>query len=189
MAEGLLRAQLATAAPDVTVASAGLLFDDRPAERHAVKAMARLGLDISGHTAQKVTPELLAGASVIIGMERQHILEVTKLDETLFARAFTLPELVRSVEVIGPRPPGVDLRTWVERAGSMRTPEDYVTRDPSSEIPDPMGGSARTFRACADSLDRLLATFVGLAWPEPTPRDPAVAPATTGGIHADRDRR
>lgn len=189
MAEALLRARLATAAPDVVVGSAGLMFEDRPAERNAIKAMARRDLDISGFRARKVSADLLAGSSVIIGMERQHVLEVAALDPALFARAFTLPELVRSVDVIGPRPADVDLRTWVERAGSVRSPEDYVLRDPASEIADPMGSSGRVFRACADQLDQLLATFVDLAWPVPHPSGPAVAPATSGGIHADRDRR
>lgn len=189
MAEALLRARLATVAPEVVVGSVGLLFDDRPAERNAVKAMARFGIDISGHTARKVSAELLAGTSVIIGMERQHVLEVEKLDPELFPRAFTLPELVRSLDVFGARPAGLDLRTWVERAGSMRSPQDYITRDPASEIADPMGGSARTFRACADQIDRQLEAFVALAWPTPHPSDRSVAPATSGGIHADRDRR
>jgi protein-tyrosine-phosphatase len=189
MAEVLLRARLAVVDPDVVVDSFGLLFDDRPAERNAVKAMARLGLDLSGHTAKKVSAEALRGTSLIVGMERQHVVEVAALDRDLFPRAFTLPELVRSVDVVGPRPDDVDLRSWVERAGSMRTPEDYVLRDPASEIADPMGSSARTFRACGDEIDRLLEVFVDLAWPPPQPRDHPVAPATSGGIHADRDRR
>jgi protein-tyrosine phosphatase len=189
MAEELLRARLSEAAPEVVVGSAGLLFDGRPAERHAVKALARLGLDLSGHRSQIVSAELLADTSVVIGMERQHLIELDKLDPELFARSFTLPELVRSVDVMGPRPEGVDLRSWVERSGSMRTLEDYLHRDPSSEIADPMGSSGRVFRSCADQIDQLLATFVDLAWPVSHPSDPAVAPATTGGIHADRDRR
>lgn len=189
MAEVLLRARLEDVAPDVVVGSAGLLFDGRPAERNAVKAVSRLGLDLSGHRSQIISAELLAGTSVVIGMERQHLIEITDLDPNLFARSFTLPELVRSVDVMGPRSEGMDLRSWVERAGSMRTPDDYLHRDPASEIADPMGGSGRTFRACADQIDRLLATFVDLAWPPSHPSDPAVAPATSGGIHADRDRR
>ncbi len=190
MAEALLRARLATVAPDVTVGSAGLLFDDRPAERNAARAMAKRGLDLSGHVARIISPELLRDASVIIGMERNHVREVGNLDLDLFARSFTLPELVAAVDVMGPRAAGVELRSWVETAGSARSALDYASAsEPMSEIADPMGGSGRAFRACADEIDALLETFVGLAWPTPQPRDPVVAPATTGGIHADRDRR
>jgi len=188
MAEVLLRARLATVAPDVVVGSAGALFDGRPAERNAVRAVARQGIDLSGHRSQIMSLELLEGASVVIGMERRHVVAVADLSADLFARTFTLPELIRSIDVVGLRPDGMDLGTWVERAGSLRTLDGYGLPDPSSEIADPMGGTARAFRACADAVDGLLATFVSLAWPTPEPRDPVVAP-TTGGIHADRDRR
>ena len=189
MAEVLLRARLATVAPEVVVGSAGLLFDDRPADRHAVRVMAKRGLDLSNHQARTISIEMLRDTSVIIGMERNHVREVGNLDLDLFPRSFTLPELVACIDVMGPRSVDVDLRTWVERAGSARSPFDYDVHDPQSEIADPMGGSVRAFRACADRIDGLLETFVGLAWPTPDLRDPAVAPATTGGIHADRDRR
>ena len=189
MAEVLLRARLATVAPDVVVGSAGLLFDGRPAERNAERAMAKRGLDLRGHEARTISLELLEDASVLIGMERQHITAVADLDADLFARTFTLPELVRSVDVVGPRRPDTDLRSWVELAGSVRSLDNYGLADAAAEIADPMGGTGRAFRACADAIDGLLETFVGLAWPEPSPRDPLVAPATTGGIHADRDRR
>ncbi|WP_421118880.1 hypothetical protein ACE2AJ_16145 [Aquihabitans daechungensis] len=189
MAEVLLRARLAAVAPEVVVGSAGLLFDDRPAERNAVRAMAKRGLDLSDHRARTITLEMLRDASVIIGMERAHVREVGNLDLDLFSRSYTLPELVAAVDVMGPRPEGVDLRTWVETAGAARSPLDYAASEPMTEVADPMGGSARAFRACADIIDDLLETFVDLAWPTPQPRDPAVAPANTGGIHADRDRR
>jgi len=188
MAEALLRARLATVAPEVVVGSAGILFDGHPAERNAVRAVARHDIDLSGHRSQVVSAGLVEDAAVIIGMERRHVVAVADLDADLFARTFTLPELVRTIDVVGPRKADTDLRTWVERAGSLRTLEGYGLSDPSSEIADPMGGTARTFRACAEAIDRLLATFVSLAWPTPEPRDPVVAP-TTGGIHADRDRR
>lgn len=188
MAEVLLRARLAMVDPGVVVGSAGVLFDGRPAERNAVRAVARHGLDLSSHRSRVLSLDLVGDAAVIIGMERRHVVAVADLDADLFARTFTLPELVRCVDLVGFRPDDVDLRSWVERAGSLRTLEHYGLADRSDEIADPMGGTARSFRACADAIDGLLATFVSLAWPTPEPRDPVVAP-TTGGIHADRDRR
>lgn len=189
MAEAMLRARLATVAPEIVVGSAGLLFDDRPAERNAVRAMAKRNLDISGHVARMISLDLLRDASVIIGMERTHVREVGNLDLGLFARSYTLPELAAAVDVIGPRPVGVDLRTWVEAAGAARNPLDYAASEVGSDIPDPLGRPLRAFRACADLIDGLLETFVDLAWPQTRPRGPLVAPATIGGIHADRDRR
>lgn len=187
MAEALLRARLATVAPDVVVGSAGLMFDGRPAEANAIKVMAKQGLDISGHRARKISLELLSETSLILGMQRTHVREVASLDPSLFNRSFTLPELVNAARIVGARDPGADLRSWVEHIGSLRSPADYSFRDPASEIDDPMGGSVRAFRTCAETIDLRLAALVDLVWPTSTPRDPAVAPAT-GGIHADRDR-
>ncbi len=190
MAEALLRARLVEVAPTVTVGSAGLLFDDRRAEPHAVKALRHHGLDLSHHVAQRISLELLRDASLILGMERIHVRAVAELDPALFDRAFTLPEFVRSAAVFGPRPADEALRHWVERIGAVRSREAYEHDDPLTAIADPMGQSRRAFRDCADEIDALLEELVVLAWPEPDPHpgDADVAPAT-GGIHADRHRR
>jgi protein-tyrosine-phosphatase len=188
MAEALLRARLADVAPEVTVGSAGLLFDDRPAEHHAVKALRHRGIELGSHRAQRLEHVALDEASLILGMERMHVRAVIEPDEHLFARSFTLPEFVRSAAVFGPRPADEDLRAWVERIGAVRSRAGYEHDDPLNIIADPMGQSRRAFRETADEIDALLEELVLLAWPEPQPGDPAVAP-TSGGIHADRDRR
>ena len=191
MAEALLRARLADVDPTIVVASAGLLFDGRPAERNAVKVMAQRGLDIRDHRSQIISAELLAPTSLILGMQRTHVREVAALDPDLFARSFTLPELVNLGRLVGPPVRGETLRGWAERIGSLRSPADYALPDPAAEISDPMGQSVRGFRACAERIDDRLAELVELAWPtyDATPGDAHVAPATTGGPHADRDRR
>ena len=189
MAEALLRARLATAAPEVEIGSAGFVLDGAPADPHAVRAMAKRGLDISGHRARRASAELLAGTSLILGMERRHIREAHALDPALFARSFTLPELVYAAQAMGPRGADEGLRSWAERVGSLRSPEAYAGQDPTTEIADPLGHSSRVFRACAEQIDELLGELVSMAWPASLPRDPMVAPDPTGGIHADRDRR
>jgi protein-tyrosine phosphatase len=188
MAEALLRARLAEVAPEVTVGSAGLLFEDRPAEHHAIRTMAGQGLDIAEHRSRIIAADLLAGASLILGMERTHVREVAALDPRLFARSFTLPEVVTLGRIVGPRRPGEGLAAWAERVGSFRNADDYALAAPHTEITDPMGRGARTFRECAAAIDRQLAALVELAWPTSEDGE-AVAPATTGGTHADRDRR
>jgi protein-tyrosine phosphatase len=188
MAEAMLRARLAEVAPEVTVGSAGLLFDGRPAEPNARKAMAARGLDIDEHAARTITRDLLEGASLILGMQREHVRKVAELDPALFDRSFTLPELVTAARIVGPRRPHESLRAWAERIGSFRRPEDYALEARHTEIPDPMGRSARAFRECADAIDRQLAALVELAWPTTDQGEP-VAPAASGGTHADRHRR
>lgn len=166
MAEALLRARLQGRAPDVRVASAGLLFDGRPAEPNAVRAMDRWGIDLSGFRSQTLSTELLAGASMILGMERAHVREVATLDSDLFPVTFPLRELVAEAAQAGPRHQGT-LRDWAVELGRERRPTDYLLDDPASEVADPMGGSRRTFRACADELARLIDDLVELAWPAP----------------------
>lgn len=178
-----MRARLATRAPEVTVGSVGLLFDDRPAEPSAVRAMAKRGLDLSGFRSRVMSAEAFEGASLILVMERLHVREVSVLAPGLFPRTFTLPEFVDLAEPFGPRgdEPLID---WVVRVGQMRRPTDYLIEDVRSEVPDPMGQSGRTFRRIADQIDDLLAQVVDLAWPLPADADPSpdpLAPSTSGG--------
>lgn len=77
MAEGLLRARFLRLGHG-TVESAGIAaLVGRPAERHAIDVMARRGIDISAHRARQLTPELLAGADLVLVMEdgQRHHLE------------------------------------------------------------------------------------------------------------------
>ena len=188
MAEAILRARLAERAPEVVVGSAGLLFDGREAERATLKALARQGYELEGHTARTISAELLAPASLILGMERQHVRKVVELDPAFFARTFTLPELVQAARIVGARRGDEDLRTWAERIGSLRNPADYALEDRQSEVADPYGRSGRAYRVAVETIERSIDALVELAWPTP-PSDDDVAPATSGGIHADRDRR
>lgn len=188
MAEALLRARLAEVDPALEVGSAGLLFDGREAEPKAIKTVARWGLDLRSHRARTISADLLSDVDLILGMERHHVRKVVELDPTLFARSFTLPELVVAAKLVGPRRPGEALRAWAERIGSLRNPDDYRHPDPMSEVRDPYGSSSRTYRACAELIDERLAELVELGWPQ-HPSGDVVAPVATGGTHADRDRR
>jgi protein-tyrosine phosphatase len=174
MAEALLRHRLAERAPEVTVGSVGLRFDDRPAERHAVRAMARRGLDLDAFRSRIMTAELLADSSLVLGMERMHVREVAVLGPDLLDHTFTLPDLVALAERSGPRR-DEDLRSWAVHLGGLRTAADNLGDDPASSVADPMGQSARRFRACAEELDDLIGRLVDLAWPRPV----AVGAATT----------
>ena len=69
MAEGLLRVRFAARGRG-TVTSAGLAaLAGRPADPLAVALLAERGVDISAHRARQLTPELVAGADLVIVME------------------------------------------------------------------------------------------------------------------------
>jgi len=75
MAAALLRARLSRdeARRDWQVESAGTWgVEGRPASAYAIEEMARRGLDLSAHRAHPVTPELVAGADLVLVMEKAH---------------------------------------------------------------------------------------------------------------------
>jgi protein-tyrosine phosphatase len=79
MAEALLRARLAGRAR-TTVESAGLAaLVGRPADPIACELLAERGIDLSGHRARQLTPELLSRADLVLVMEAGHQRELERL--------------------------------------------------------------------------------------------------------------
>lgn len=78
MAEYLAQAELAAlGARDVLVESAGTLgLDGSPAARPAVARLRGLGIDMSGHRARELTPQMLAEADLVVVMEKGHMADV-----------------------------------------------------------------------------------------------------------------
>ncbi len=70
MAEALLRQRLALRGVRAGVESAGLAaLVGRPADPEAQALMLERGLDLSGHRARQLTPELLRGSDLVLVME------------------------------------------------------------------------------------------------------------------------
>ncbi len=178
MAEALARRRFADLGIDVSVRSAGFLFDGRRAEPGAEHAMAKRGLDLRGHRSRIVDADLLAGADLVIGMEQRHVREAAVLLPDAFSRTYALLDLLERAESLGYRR-DQDLGTWQERLGVLRTPESLYATYPPVDVPDPMGQSNRAFRRCADQLDTAIERFVELAWitPDPTGGDRLAAPS------------
>src|SRR3954454_326776 len=116
MAEALLRRRLDERALEVTVSSAGLLYDGEPATGTGVDTMAAWGLDISDHRSRLMTPAMLDGADLVVGMARQHVREAVVLGSGVYARTFTLKELVRRGYGIGARTTDESIADWLARA-------------------------------------------------------------------------
>jgi protein-tyrosine-phosphatase len=170
MAEALLRARLAERGIDVTVRSAGLLFDGEPAEPGAIAAMKKLGLDLRDHRAQTIRADLLEAADLVVTMEHRHVREVVMADGGDLRRTFTLPDLVNRAEVlVGGRGARVEpLPEWLDRLAGGRSVDDVMRGGSALEVADPMGQPNRVFRRCAAELDGLIERFVAAAWPEPS---------------------
>lgn len=165
MAMGLLRHHLDERAIPNRVLSAGLITEGREASGHGVDAMVRRGIDIGSHLSQKISAPLVGGADLILCMERQHVREVAVTDSAAFARTFTLPELARRATELGERPDDETPEQWIERAGRGRRASDFLRDDPSDEVGDPIGQSARRYEETAVELDGLIATVVDHLFP------------------------
>ena len=126
MAEAVLRNALRNQG-DITVESAGLgAMVDWPAAEHAVTLMEERGLDISGHRARQLTPELLHEADLILVMEQGHKKALETEDTTARGKIFRFGEW-RDKDIHDPfqnpktefekvlREIDVCVETWVER--------------------------------------------------------------------------
>lgn len=166
MAEGILRRLLAEAGISATVDSAGLYPGGAPATPTAVEVLADAGIDISGHRSRNLAEVDLAGADLVIAMERRHLQEAVVLEPSTRARCFTLPELVRRAEAAGPRPAGTSLREWAASLSAGRTTAELLGS--AEGVDDPIGGSRGRYEVTAELLFDLLQRSVLQAWPVTT---------------------
>jgi low molecular weight protein-tyrosine phosphatase len=162
MAEGLLRAQFARAGVHAQVGSAGLLQGGRPAMPDSVAVMSAYGIDIGRHISCQLSPEIAQSANLVIGMTRQHVREACVTYGALLQRSFTLRELVRRGEAVGPRRDDETLYTWLARAGAGRRPEDLVGDAAEDDVDDPVSKPRAAYEQTADLLDNLLGRLVQL---------------------------
>jgi protein-tyrosine phosphatase len=173
MAEGLLSRRLTDAGLDAAVSSAGLYPGGVAATAHAATTLDRRGIDLSAHRSRQLSPELVQAADLVVGMTREHVREVVVLQPDALSRSFTLKELVRAGEVIGPRRRGEELRNWLARAAEGRRAADLLDAapDPELDVADPIGGPLKGYERTAAELDDLLGRLVRLLWPAATEQE------------------
>ncbi|MGI8984669.1 MAG: hypothetical protein ACR2HM_09090, partial [Acidimicrobiales bacterium] len=164
MAEALLRHRLATLGADARVASAGLLRPGQPASGHGVDIGHGRGLDMTAHRSQVMTRQLLAAHDLVLAMAREHVREAVVLDPSSWPRTFTLKELVRRGEAIGPRRTGEPVADWLARAGQGRRVAELNGASPSDDVADPYGGPRSAYERMATELDDLVDRLVALVF-------------------------
>jgi protein-tyrosine-phosphatase len=168
MGEGLLRSLIASQNLSARALSAGLLPSGSPATADAVKVMAERGIDITGHLSRQVTVQIVEQADLVICMAREHVREVAVLGPAMFAKTFTLKELLGLSSIAGPRQPGESLEGWLARLAPHRRREELlgVGLDLAYDVEDPIGTSTGRYRATADELQELLGELAVRLWPE-----------------------
>ena len=172
MAEALLRDRLARRGAGLVgggehwhVHSCGLLDEGVPASAHGVDVLRNQQLDLSAHRSRTITRELVTGADLLLGMARLHVREAVVLAPEVWPKSFTLKELVRRGDDIGPRPPGQSVDEWLLKAHAGRTHADLLGDDTRDDVFDPIGSSRavyeRTAAELTDLTDRLVALLFG----------------------------
>ena len=115
-----------------------------------------LGVDLTAHIGRQLDPEEVAAASLVVGMTREHVREVSLAVPGVFAKTFTLRELVRRVGVLGGRRAEEPIEAWVARVGEGRRAADLLGSSPEDDVADPYGGPRRGYAEMAETLDALL---------------------------------
>src|ERR1700733_2353275 len=106
MAAALLARRLAALGVTVPVHSAGIVSSGDPAHPEVISVMASYGIQIVSHRSRIVCAADLASASLVLAMARDNLRHAAITEPGVWPRAFTLKEVVRRGEQIGPRPPG-----------------------------------------------------------------------------------
>jgi protein-tyrosine phosphatase len=162
MAEALLARQLAQAGVDAHVHSAGLLYDGESPPPDGIEAMAARGVDTSGHISRKMTEAMLRDADLVVGMAKEHVREAVLLVPDTWPKAFTIKELVRRGEDVGPRRPGQTLMDWTSAVHAGRTRAEMLGASAEDDVADPIGRRRSFYDQTAQELDDLTARLAKL---------------------------
>ena len=166
IAAALLETRLHENAPDVVVESAGLRETDATLDDGALLVLDQQGVDLRGHQSRPIDPAMVGTATLVLGLEREHVREAVLLDPSIWPRTFTLKEIVRRGEEEGPRQHGESISEWIARAHTGRSQRDLLGANRADDVADPYGGSPGEYEEAAEEIDDLVARLVSLLWPE-----------------------
>lgn len=166
MAEALLRHRLDQRGLSIEIVSAGLLEEGLPVSDGTLRALETRGIDVSAHQSRRLDADLVASAALVIGMERRHVQEAVLLARDAWPRSFTLKELVRRGESIGPRG-DEPFESWLARVHEGRSTADLLGTAEEDDVADPYGLADRVHRRTAKELDDLVTRLASLLWGDP----------------------
>jgi protein-tyrosine phosphatase len=114
------------------------------------------GLDLSQHRSRFLAPGEFSAVDLFIGFERGHVAAAVVDAGIPYEKAFTLPELVRLLEEVGPLPSGDPVeraRSAISAAAEQRQRgADFV---PGEEVADPFRGSVDVYQRSVDEMAAL----------------------------------
>jgi protein-tyrosine phosphatase len=168
MAQAMLSTLARNHHADTQIASAGLLPGGLPLPVETRDALIRLGFNGSGlerFRSHQLTPGLVSGADLVLGLAREHVREVIVRSPEAWDRTFTLKELVRRGASVPLRLPDEELAQWLGRAGAGRDRRELLGASNEDDVADPMGGVPAGFEHTAKEIHALCVALTGLLWP------------------------
>src|ERR1700722_3704752 len=169
MAAALLARRLSGLGVAARVRSAGRLRGGDPPLPEVSSVMARYGIDVTGHRSRVACAADLARASLVLAMARDNLRYAVVTEPGAWPRAFTLRELIRRGEQVGPRPPGEPFSGWLARVHAGRERTALLGDSADDDVPDPAGGPLSAYADVADLLDRSLTRLAELGWSHADP--------------------
>jgi protein-tyrosine phosphatase len=147
------------------VGSAGFAAAGQPAPASVVSAVAERGADLADHRSRVVDAGMIAGSELVVGMTRQHLVELAACTGERWTRCFTLAEIVERGRATGPRRAGETLAAWVARAHHGRTRPGVLGLRLSDDVEDPIGMRPAGVRRVRDRIDGLVGELAVLVCP------------------------
>jgi protein-tyrosine phosphatase len=169
MAAALFARRLSRLGVTVPVRSAGMIGCGDPPNPKVIAVMASYGIEIASHRSRMASAADLAGASLVLTMARDSLRYAVITEPGAWPRTFTLKEIIRRGEQIGPRRPGEPFADWISRAHAGREHTSLLGDSPEDDVADPAGGPLRAFADTASLLDRLVARLAELGWAHAEP--------------------
>jgi protein-tyrosine phosphatase len=164
MAAALLARRLSGLSVTARIRSAGTLRDGDPPLPEVVSVMAGYGIDIAAHRGRVARAGDLAHVGLVLAMARDSLRYAVVTEPGVWPRAFTLLELIRRGERIGPRPPGEPFAGWLSRAHDGRQRAALLGDSAEDDVPDPAGQPLRAYADVARLLEGSVARLVELGW-------------------------
>lgn len=169
MAAALLARRLAAHGVTVPVRSAGMISSGEPPHPEVISVMASYGIQIASHRSRIVCAADLASAELVLAMARDNLRHAAITEPKVWPRAFTLKELVRRGEQIGPRLPGEPLSGWLSRVHAGRERMSLLGDSLDDDVADPAGGPIHAYADTAALLDDLVKRLTMLGWAHAEP--------------------
>lgn len=136
-----------------------------PAAIEVVETMRGFGIELSTHESRALTPQLVQGAHVVLGLTREHLRESVMMDPRLLDAGFTVKELARRAGKQGFRPVADPLVPWLGALVADRDVTELMGADPLDDVSDPIGGPVVGYQDTAAELHELCGRIVRTVWP------------------------